>query len=360
MSQQLAAFRPNTRQRIQKVGQLAASFASTQSITFPQVGLLSRIFLWANLTLSDAAASPATAINAFCGYPFNVLKRITGATNLGTATVFDLSGYGAYQVDKITDTSVETAKASGDQTTDNMFQYTTTGYVQNTAKVLQFVVMIPVALNDGPQFSLGLINLQAPEIRFTLTVQFGQSSDALASADAITLGGNVNVYYQYYEVPDPSQVALPPRVLHRLIEDRTTITSTGDTTYLVPRQGVLLQMIHALSLNGAISKNSTDLTNMRLVFNKTDTPYNYVDIIVARMLNRFRYGFSGNSNDLPAGTWPWDFFDADQAPTRGDLRDAVDTEALSTLESIFTISSGATLGSNNNFLDTVRRITQNY
>jgi hypothetical protein len=192
-----------------------------------------------------------------------------------------------------------------------------------------------------------------------LTVTFGLQADVYTSSDTLTLAGNVNVYYQYYEVPNPDQVQLPPRVLHRLLEDRTAIVATGDTTYLVPRQGVLLQCIHNLILNGTISKNSTDLTGRRLVFNKTDTPYN-MDYIMDRILNRFRYGFSGADNDLPAGAYIWDFFDADQQPTRGDLRDAVDTEALATLESILTIASGATLGSGNNFVDTIRRITQQY
>jgi hypothetical protein len=42
----------------------------------------------------------------------------------------------------------------------------------------------------------------------------------------------------------------------------------------------------------------------------------------------------------------------------GDLRDAIDTEAVTTIESTVTINSGANLGANNNFLDTIRRIIQ--
>ncbi len=360
----LAAFRPNTRQRMQKVGTIPASFGATsQTITFPQVGLMSRIFLYANLTVSDAAASPSVA--AVLTGPFNALKRITGSTNLGTATVFDLSGYGLFCVNKITDTAVDYKAENTDTTVSttvgasfNLYQYPT-AYVQNVAKPLQFVLVVPVAINDGPQFSLGLINLQAPEIRFTLSLTFGLASDIYTTSDTLTLGGNVNVYYAYYEVPNPSQVALPPRLLHRLLEDRASITATGDTTYLVPRQGVLLQQIHNITLNGALTKNSTDVVGRRLVFNKTDTPYN-IDYIVDRMLARLRYAFPGTVQDVPGGMFIWDFFNGDQAPTRGDLRDAIDTEALSTLESVVTIASGATLGAGNNFLDTIRRITQQY
>jgi hypothetical protein len=60
----------------------------------------------------------------------------------------------------------------------------------------------------------------------------------------------------------------------------------------------------------------------------------------------------------PGHVIPWDFFSPSYKAGMGDLRDAIDTEAVTTTESVVTISSSATLGSNNNFLDTVRRILQ--
>jgi len=358
--QQKAALRPNTRQRLQKVFPVvSAALGTAAQVTFPQVGLLSRIFIYANLTVTDTINSTST-VSTFG--PFNLLKRITGATNLGTATLFDLSGYGAFMVDKVTDTTVETRAENYDVTAgaNSLYAYPSS-YVATVAKPVQFILMIPVTANDGPQFAVGLINLQAPELRFTLSLTFGAQTDAysFSGADVLTLGGTVTVYYSYYEVPNPDQVQLPARVLHRLIEDRTAIAAAGDVTYLVPRQGVALQILHNVILNGAISKNTTDVVSRRLVFNKTDTAYNQ-DRIVDMILNRFRYGFGGLAGDVPGGTFVWDFFDADQAPSRGDLRDAIDTEALSTLESIVTLASGVTLGSGNNFLDTIRRITQSY
>lgn len=361
---QLAAFRPNTRQRIQKVGSVPIANGTQQTLTFPQVGLLANIFLFANATVSDAAAAPAVAASTFG--PWNLIKRITGITNLGTATIFDLSGYGAYQISKLLDTCVEFASANTDTTADFLYQYPTSGFVQNTAKAVTFVLMIPVDANDGDQFQIGLINLQAPEIRFTLQLTFSSTPGAASSladvyntSDTLTLGGNVFVYYEYYEVPNPSAVMLPPRILHRLLEDRTPISAAGDVLYLVPRQGIMLQMLHNVILNGQISKNSTDVLGRRLVFNKTDTPYNF-DYIVDRILNRKRYGLAGTKQDLPGGMYVWDFFNAQGAPSRGDLRDAIDSEALSTLESYVTLASGVTLGTGNNFLDTIRRITQQY
>ncbi len=360
---QLAPFRNNTRQRWAKVLPSASiAFGSTAQIPFPQVGLMSRIFLFVQGSIVDSAATPNTPASTFG--PFNLLKRITGTLNLGTSNVFDLSGYGSYMVEKVSNQAVDFKFANTDQSTDNFYQYPSS-LVQNVAKVINFVVMIPVNANDGPQFAVGLINLQAPELRFNLNLTFGLSADIFPGSTTSatqTLSGTVTCYYQYYEVPDPDEVALPARVMHRLLEDRTPVLATGDTTYLVPRQGVALQIMHNVILNGVIDKSSPlngNVSGRRLVFNKTDTAYN-VDPIVDRIVSRLRYGLSAAGIDIPSGMYIWDLWDGDMSPSSGDLRDAIDTEALSTLESIITIATGATLGSNNNFIDTVRRVMQQY
>jgi hypothetical protein len=363
MAAQLAAFRPNTRQRIQRIGSLPIANATTQQVTFPQVGLLARIYLFVNATVTDTASESAV-LSTFG--PWNILKRIQGLTNLGTATVFDLSGYGAYLVSKVTDTTVELGAAGSDVTApDPMYNIPTN--LGTTATPVSFVLMIPVSVNDGDQFQIGLLNLQAPEIRFTLSLTFSSTpgapatglADAFVTSNTLTLGGQVFVYYEYYEVPDPAQVMLPPRVMFRQVEDRIPILGTGDTTYLFPRQGIILQAIHNVIINGAVNKSPSAVLARRLVFNKTDTPYQF-DYIVDRILNRYRYGFPGTNKDLPAGAHIWDMYDAQQEPSRGDLRDAIDSEALNTLESVITIAPGVTLGANNNFIDTVRRFTQQY
>ena len=366
MAQQLAPFRPNTRQRMQTVGSIPISGGSSASLTFPQVGLLARIFLFCNATVSDAAASPSVAASAFG--PWNLLKRLTGVTNLGTATVFDVSGYNLFAMSTAFDTAFKLNAANSDVSSDPFYQYPTSGFVQNTPKAVTFCLVIPVTANDEDQFSIGLINLQAPELRFTLQVQFsgtpgaasGSISDVYTTSDTLTLGGNLYVYYEYYEVPNPSAVALPQRIMHRLLEDSQPITAGGDQLYTVARQGILLQLLHTCVLNGTIDKTASDYVGRRLVFNKTDTPYRF-DYIVDRILNRLRYGYSGADTDLPGGSFLWDFFrTASGAPSAGDLRDAIDSEALSTLESYVTLTGSPTLGSGTNFLQSIRRITQQY
>lgn len=357
----LKPFRPSTRQRIQRIlapnvplSLTTASFGSTASIQLPQVGFLSRIFIFVNLQVNDSAASPSVTQTTFG--PWNFLKRISLISNLGTANIVDISGYGLYVLNKMLDPSVDLKTSLPEiGSTDTIFQYPST-YVQNTPKTLSYCLMIPVSINDGLEFHLGLINLQAPELRVNLNFQFGNISDIYTTSDTITLtGGSVDLAYEYYEVPKPDEVDLPPRTFHRILEDRLAFNQVGPVTYLVPRQGVLQQLIHTVSLNGARSLNNTDVVSRQIVVNKTDTVYNQ-QYLVDRLLNRFRYG----PGEIPASSFAWDLYNAIELPSRGDLRDVLDTEAPSTLESIININSAATLGSNNNFIDTVRRIFQGY
>ena len=62
--------------------------------------------------------------------------------------------------------------------------------------------------------------------------------------------------------------------------------------------------------------------------------------------------------DLPVGLYNNQFFAAQGTQNSGDARDLINTEAITTLEWINTVSSGASLGSNNNFLHVARRIMQ--
>lgn len=353
--------RYNTRQRVQKVGTMPITGFGQQlnPLTFPQVGLINRIFLHVQATVSDAAASPSVAAAPFG--PWNIIKRATFQTNLGTANIFDCSGYGTrLSVDNSnTDVSLGTANAA--VASDPFFQYPTSGFVQNTPKNVSFVLVLRIGANDGRNWSLGMLNLQAPEIRAQLLLTTGVAADAYTTADTLTLAGNVQVYYEYYEVPAPGRgVALPPPWVHRIIEDRQTILANGDVLYTVPRQGKLLRMMHTVSVNNAIvtaagssaGSGASGITSRRLVVNKTDTIYNQ-EYIVDRILERIRYGHL----DLPMGTFIWDFFIAEEDVCRGDFRDVIDTEAISTLESFVTLDSGVTITGACN-LDTVREIIQ--
>lgn len=340
---QLQPLRSGTRQRTAKVGQIAyAANSALTPLELPRVGLLNRLMIQFRGTVTLSAAGALTDQG-----PWNILQRLRVNANIGAASIVDLSGFGAFMIQPLVEElgfRPDLAGAGGGTTPNADIHAAPVAMGANTWVVTW---VIPIAANDGMQFASGLVNLQSPETRVTVELLTGNLTDPASNVTGIT--GNFNVYYWYYELPDPRQFALPPLMLVRWIEDQQAILGTGDTLYAVPRQGILLQLAHAVTINGTRSDLVDSLT---VKFNKTDSPY-VEERQWARVLERMRYGLNPNT-----GVFYHDFWHAGSDVSAGDTRDAIDTEELSTLESIVTVNSGAGLGANNNFLKSCRRILQ--
>lgn len=334
----LLPFRMGTRQRRAKVGVIPFSAsASGTPLELPRVGMASRLILQLRGT-----STKTTGAAADLG-PWNLLSRIRVVSNIGSAVLVDVTGYGAYVAQRFLRRAWSPENAGSGSTTVNADQYA----FPDTSGAVVLTYEIPLGANDGANFESGLINLQAPETRVTVEPVFGAATDAAASMTAFT--GNLHVYYEYYEIPDPSKFALPPQVLVRIMEEQQAIGQTGDIIYTVPRMGTVLNLAHVVILNGA---RSDSVDSFAVKFNKTDQIYSDERQLV-RVMERELYGLPPNT-----GVFYNDLFHAYGDVNKGDTRDAIDSEQLTTFESIVTVSSGATLGSNNNFLRSIRRIVQ--
>lgn len=364
---QQRSFRKNTRSRLKNVTSVPVSLNNTQTVFLPQIGLLSMIYVIVAATFQDTGGTAGGNPGLFG--PWNLLKRIRVNTNLGAATLVDVSGYGAFVNAQSLDRRLLWNTALSGVTRDPFYQYTTGTVTQNRVYPLSFCLPIPIAVNRGPNFALGLINLQAPQIQVSVDLVFGALSDITDSADAITVGGSVFIAYQYWEIPPPMRnVALPANVLVRTLEQRLPYANTGELTYVVPRMGRLLTCYHTVSANGALVPGGgtqyfpnvtaavapvAGVDYMRLLLNQTDEVARK-DYMVERVENRLQY----SDTELPAGTHGWNLFQAMGEPRRGDFRDALDTQAISEIDSIIAVNSGVTLGSGNNYIDTVRTVVQ--
>lgn len=343
MANSLLPFRLGTRQRAAKVGSVA--FAAGQTVTpftLPQVGMVNKIILQFRGTVTLSSAGALTDLG-----PWNLLNNIQVSTNIGAAAIASLTGYGAFMLQqKLSNIGGFRSNLGGaGSTTPNADIFVAPVAMGANTWVITYV--IPVAANDADQFGIGAINLQSPETRVQVGITCGNNADV--SSNVTGISGTWHLYYEYYEIPDPSKFALPPLALHRVLEEQQPISATGDNIYTVPRQGTLLQLLHRVTLNGA---RSDSVDEMRIVFNKTDTVYRE-----ERQWKRLHERLI-NGVDPITGVFEWDFWNAQGLLSAGDTRDAIDTEELTTLESIVTITSGATLGSNNNILSSVRRIVQ--
>lgn len=328
-------FRTNTRQKRLKVGTATFELGASRSITLPEVGYLARIWLFFDGSITYSAPSTPADLS-----PYSLFKRISVTLNNSATDIYNTSGYGLFLVNSLlTKNGSPVVNPQAD-----FYAYPLSGAAQPFKLGLQ----IPVALSQGFNFEAGLINLQAPEVQCQLNVDFANALTEIG--DNITaLTGSISVYYEYYEVPSPVDVMQPPVTLHRIIEQTQPVSATGDNIYTVPRGGQLLQLIHILRLNGA---RSDSFDEMSLRFNQSETVYKQ-DRKISKILNRERYG-----NNLPVGVPVWDFAYALEHPEESDMRDAINTEAVTTTDSIITVSSGATLGANNNSLVSIRRILQ--
>jgi hypothetical protein len=339
---QLLPFRSGTRQRNFKVGVIPYAASTTGTpLNIPQVGMLSRIVAQLRGTITYSAPGTLTDQG-----PWSLLSRLQLLTNIGSANVYDCSGYGAFTIMRtITQGWSPDTAGFGASLAPNadIHVFPLSGAAQ--AFVLTYEV--PVSVNDGGNFETGLINLQAPETRVQLVSQFGALLDPASLVTAVV--ANLHVYYEYYEIGDLNTFALPPLALVRWLEENQSITAVGDNVYTVPRMGAVANLIHVVTLNGA---RSDSLDALAIKFNKTDQVYT-TERQWSRVEERRMYSV------LPTtGVYYWDWFNAYGGVNRGDTRDTIDSESLTTLESIVTVSSGATLGSNNNNLKSIRRIFQ--
>lgn len=337
----LLPFRSGTRQKYYQLNPMTYTPGQTLTQVLPQVGMLSAIFLQIAGTITYSA--PGTLSDQG---PWNLLSRLQVLTNIGSAVLIDLSGFGAYIFQQLTGGESYRPDVGGSGTTTAsalVFAFPVSG----SAQPFRLSYILPIGANDGINFDTGLINLQAPQTQVTLSVQCGQLTDPATLVTAIT--ATITAGYFYYEIPDTSIFQLPPLALVRTLEDQIPVATVGEQVYTLPRMGTVIQAVHVLTLNGARS-DSMDYGFVRI--NKTDTVYN-VPLAIQRMLERQRYGLNPVT-----GTFFWDFWHAYGDVSEGDVRDAFDSEAISTLDMGVAVSSGATLGSNNNSLKTIRRLVQ--
>lgn len=335
---QKAPFRNGTRQRRAKLGSLAYAANSTVTQNLNRVGYLSRVIVQFRGTVSDSTALAALG-------PWSMVSRFRITTNIGSATLVDVSGFGAYLAGRMQREGQDFSKGGVGSTTPSADLYAAPTGVGAQTWCLTWV--LPLSASQGREFDAGLINLQSPETTVTVEIQTGALTDAAAGVTAIA--GNFHVYTEWYEVPEPAKYQQPPLAIVRLLEEQVPILAQNAlTTYTVPRMGVLLNLQSYIRLNNALSDGFDYHT---ITFNKTDSPYTQ-ERQFSRVLDRQQTMLAPITGHVGH-----DLYFADQRIGTGDGRDAIDTEEMSTIEVNYYIS-GALGAAGTNFANVVRRIVQ--
>lgn len=385
-------FIKNTRQRIQQAGsQIAIPAGGNATFTsnpFPQVGLVNRFILHVRVFLNSGATAFAAAAKPAYKGPWNFIKNLTLDLNLGSTNLVKSSGFGLAvnlsSKKRGFNPYASSGPVSGNGSGRDPFfniSYTNAAIAANTPFAAEFVLVVPVAGNNDDNFTLGLVNLQSPEVQLILGGTFGVVSDLYGNASGTTTitGGYIQPYIEYYEIPPPSRhVAMPPLVVHRIAEDTLPITTAGAALdYKLPRQGKLLRLAAyydnagslilsgspTIAAGGLTSPVTPGILNWQVVANTTDTVYNE-DYVVRRYLMQEYFGdypnlgatqgpYTANANaavsQMPQllGAFLWEFWGASGEPARGNFRDAFDAEALTELHFLtnfdpnLTVNAGA-------------------
>jgi hypothetical protein len=347
------AFGKNTRQNMRNMNNFTFSAGGRESIAIPRTGYLARIHNHLAGTITVTLGGGTAAIDTLG--PWNTFNRVRLQANSGT-DVFNTSGWGAYLA------NIGFGPGKNNQPDGSGLQADITGVstsvysVPVTTNPWEFGFTVPVAVNDMSE--LGLIMLQNEVTSVTQALEYASVMYSLTGAQApflvtgaavATLVATVTPMVETFMVPvDP---AARPDIswIHQILEITQPIAAVGDNTVNLVRENLYLGILNYMIINNV--RDGANLDRLRLVLNQSDTPYDYFRKNLLQ-LHRYRYG-----RDLPLGVAFIDLFDQG-IPGLGDERDIINGKATSELQQIFTVNSGATLGTNSRWNTITRQLVK--
>lgn len=368
-AQQKIPFRYGTVRRRINIGSFTLTPGSQlPAVLIPQVGMLSRVLF--DVEGSYTVATAPLVVANLDGFDA-IFARAQITLNNGSANICDLSGVGVNAINQNLNTALPIKRGTP----------AATGNVNGTqmplalgASTFTYKGILPVNANQRRQFEMGLINLQAPELRATVLLSFNPLSSLFTVAANCTLfAATVNLSYEYFEIPDLRVYDLPPLTLVRSIEEAPiAIAATGQQIYQIPRLGTMIEYHSVIQLNQLYGSANAAITEFDIRYNKTDQQYQVLqgdwETYEAEL-----YGVGINVLQAPTPTaatptsrWQqqtsaitFNLWAAGDATINGgDFRDAIDTEENTTTESIITIKAGTALNAGKDNLFHVRRVVQ--
>ena len=332
-------FRMGTRRRVQFVGSYALTLGQPlPTIPLPQTGMLARLFAKIEGTITQTGAA---AVLSPLGYAA-LLSRVRVGVNNGSQAIIDATGAGIALA--------------------NFWYAPSSGRVQNVyangagSNAVSYGVTIPINANDRTLLEIGLINLQAEQLRANVDFSIAAATEFELSGGPVTASAlTLYLYYEYWDVPNPDRYLLPPASIVRILEDQQPIAATGELVYPIPRLGTLTQASEYFILGATaatrvmanLTAPTPQISKFRIRANRTDEWLNY-DARAAEIEEALFFNQNSGTNTSPAGSFmrpgvrTWDFFHSGlQTRNFGD-RDLIDTERITLLELIANVDASVT------------------
>lgn len=325
MEKTLLPFRDATRQKISRIDRQTLNAPNIEgaqvTMRLPKVGYLSRIWLYFEV-FSTQGADPQISDFSIA----DLISKVRVSLNAGRQVIVDASGTELLILQNLRRISSDYRNGLAGNFPPNT----------DLQSVSFLILEVPISFSAGQNFHLGLINLQAPELECVLEVQFTPGFGKFLQN--ITINQiNVEAQYEHYEAPDPRMAMQPPVALVKtLSESRTNLS--GQVEYTLPRGGILLQYLE-LSRNTSFPYGASQSNYSKIILNKTQTLYD----VRFPLTNWFADVETGKQWNFlavqPSVIW-YDFIDSYGYVGDGDLRDALDTEEITTIDfqSEYTVS----------------------
>lgn len=335
------------------------------AVVIPQVGMLARVLF--DIEGGYTVANAPLVVANLDGMDA-ILSRAQITLNNGSAQIVDLSGIGVNAINQNISSSLPIKRG-----TPGVGNVQGTGFgLAVGAQTFSYKGFLPVNANQKRQFEMGLINLQAPELRATINLSFNPLASLFTvPANCTAFTATCNLSYEYYEIPDLSRYQLPPLTLVRSIEEAgQPITATGLQVYQIPRLGTMIEYHGVLVLNLLYSTVLTKLSEFAIRYNKTDVQYDvFIGDWETYEAEMFGSGVgpavtpSAASDVAQTFLHPsmlsFNLWAAGDAPRNGgDFRDAIDTEENTTTEILITVAGGTALNAGKDNIYHVRRVVQ--
>lgn len=339
MAQQktLLPFRFGTRQHIAFIQSVPHVDGSPISFRLPNVGFLTKLYLQFVGSVSPGATIPVPFTD--WRYPFGLASRINLSANVGNTDVISLSGPMAKLIDATFRRSPEYIATAPNAPVGMQSAAIPASYTASTPASLSFVIPLYVTPNDGSNFDEGAINLQSTELQVNLNVTLGNEASIFGTVGTSAITGVWNLYYKYYEVPDPTQVAYPVAMWHAFLSQPFQLTSGGDNTYTIPLQGTLLRLFCRMYNATTSTFDANKFNSLSVKFDKATTVYAIPDFLMGEMNTKsypqWAYHASALYPQIEPGAFVLDFFNASDLAGHGDTRDAINTQAIAATDFVF-------------------------
>lgn len=301
------------RQTLTKVGsKTSAASGDLLHFEIPKVGGLARLWVTVRGTINTVVGPNALGQAA-------ILNRIRVYGNT-VSDIFNVSGPGFWHL-----------LAPRIDLPTQPFNNSTALTAIAAAGAVNLDFVIPVTLNL--QNLIGTVPIGNQET--LISVDFQMETDAILGVTAWTARPTITLYMEMFTTPPGMEDAPIFRTMHTVIEERQAVAAAGETRYRWPIANVYLQTIHGLGF--AVTGASDLWTSAEVIANYTDHIY-YLEPSLADL--RVSYL---NHLARPAGVIPIDMMASAGLGAYGSMRDALDSNDVSVVETVIQATGAGTL-----------------